>query len=250
MTTRAFAAIEPPEPPPCIDHLIVLAADLASGVQWCERQLGVTPAAGGEHPLMGTHNRLLNISSPAHPRAYLELIAIQQGATKTIPGGAKRWFDMDDSRLQRQVAQHGPQLIHWVAAVPDMAARCAALAAQGLDRGAIISASRATPEGLLQWQVTLRADGQRLMDGCLPTLIQWGATHPCANLPASGLQLHRLTLRHPQMAALQAACAALGLLPQVVLEAAPAPELLAQLGTARGPVCLTSRPDMDARRAV
>ena len=32
---------------PCVDHLIVLAADLASGVAWCERTLGVTPTACG-----------------------------------------------------------------------------------------------------------------------------------------------------------------------------------------------------------
>ena len=47
--------------PACVDHLVVLAADLASGVAWCERTLGITPAAGGEHPLMGTHNRLLRL---------------------------------------------------------------------------------------------------------------------------------------------------------------------------------------------
>jgi hypothetical protein len=54
---------------------------------------------------------------------------------------------MDCKALQAQVAQHGPRLIHWVAAVPDAAAACAALAAQGLERGEILSASRATPQG-------------------------------------------------------------------------------------------------------
>ena len=73
-----------------VDHLVVYAADLASGQAWCERTLGVTPTAGGEHPLMGTHNRILNISSPAHPRAYLEVIAINYGAPKSIAAGAKR----------------------------------------------------------------------------------------------------------------------------------------------------------------
>ena len=53
---------------PCVDHLVVLAADLASGVAWCQRTLGITPTAGGEHPLMGTHNRIFNVSSPASAR--------------------------------------------------------------------------------------------------------------------------------------------------------------------------------------
>ena len=225
---------------PCVDHLIVLAADLASGVAWCERTLGVTPTAGGEHPLMGTHNRIFNISSPRHPRAYLEIIAINSIATSALPAGARRWFDMDDATLQQQVAQHGPQLIHWVASVPEVAASHAALAAQDIERGAIITASRPTPNGLLQWQITVREDGLRLMDGCLPTLIQWGATHPCDSLPASGVQLQQLTLQHPQAATLSAACEAIGVAPHVAVTAGEVPQLSAQLTTPQGPVTLSS----------
>ena len=225
---------------PCVDHLVVFAADLAGGVDWCQRTLGITPTAGGEHPLMGTHNRIFNISSPRHPRAYLEIIAINSVATSALPAGARRWFDMDDATLQQQVAQHGPQLIHWVASVPEVAASHAALAAQDIERGAIITASRPTPNGLLQWQITVREDGLRLMDGCLPTLIQWGATHPCDSLPASGVQLQQLTLQHPQAATLRAACEAIGVASHVAITAGDAPQLTAQLTTPRGPVTLSS----------
>ena len=225
---------------PRVDHLVVFAADLAGGVDWCQRTLGISPTAGGEHPLMGTHNRIFNISSPRHPRAYLEIIAINSGATSALPAGARRWFDMDDATLQQQVAQHGPQLIHWVASVPEVAASHAALAAQDIERGAIITASRPTPNGLLQWQITVREDGLRLMDGCLPTLIQWGATHPCDNLPASGVQLQQLTLQHPQAATLRAACEAIGVASHVAITAGDAPQLTAQLTTPRGPVTLSS----------
>ena len=225
---------------PCVDHLVVLAADLASGVEWCARTLGITPTAGGEHPLMGTHNRIFNVSSPAHPRAYLEIIAINPGAPKAISTGTRRWFDMDDANLQAQVAQHGPQLIHWVASVPDVAAACTALSALDMDRGAVITASRPTPHGLLQWQITVRDDGLRLMDGCLPTLIQWGAVHPCDSLPASGVQLQQVTLQHPQAATLSAACEAIGVAPHVAVTAGDAPQLAAQLTTPRGPVTLSS----------
>lgn len=225
---------------PCVDHLVVFAADLAGGMDWCQRTLGISPTAGGEHPLMGTHNRIFNISSPRHPRAYLEIIAINSGATSALPAGARRWFDMDDATLQQQVAQHGPQLIHWVASVPEVAASHAALAAQDIERGAIITASRPTPNGLLQWQITVREDGLRLMDGCLPTLIQWGATHPCDSLPASGVQLQQLTLQHPQAATLRAACEAIGVASHVAITAGDAPQLTAQLTTPRGPVTLSS----------
>jgi hypothetical protein len=219
---------------------VVLAADLASGIAWCERTLGITPTAGGEHPLMGTHNRIFNISSPAHPRAYLEVIAINKGAASALPERARRWFDMDDPALQQQVAQHGPRLIHWVASVPDVAERAAALAALDIDRGPVLTASRPTPGGLLQWQITVRADGLRLMDGCLPTLIQWGEVHPCDSLPASGVQLQQLALQHPQSATLQAACAAIGVAGQLTIAPGAAPGLTAQLITPLGPVALTS----------
>lgn len=227
---------------PCIDHLVVLAADLTSGVAWCERTLGITPTAGGEHPLMGTHNRIFNISSPAHPRAYLEIIAINPGAASVRPVGARRWFDMDDATLQQQVAQHGPQLIHWVASVPDVAERCAALSALHINRGPILTASRPTPNGLLQWQITVRDDGLRLMDGCLPTLIQWGNVHPCDSLPARGVQLQQLGLHHPQAATLHAACDAVGLAGCVAIAPSDEPHLSVQLSTPQGIVTLSSLP--------
>jgi hypothetical protein len=46
-----------------VDHLVIAAASLEEGVAWCEATLGVTPGPGGEHPLMGTHNRLLRIAT-------------------------------------------------------------------------------------------------------------------------------------------------------------------------------------------
>lgn len=148
---------------------------------------------------------------------------------------------MDDAALQQQVAQHGPQLIHWVASVPDVAERCAALAALDVERGAVITASRPTPNGLLQWQITVRSDGLRLMDGCLPTLIQWGPVHPCDSLPSSGVQLQRLALQHPQAATLLTVCEAIGVADKVAIAAGDAPNLTAQLITPRGPVALSSR---------
>jgi hypothetical protein len=196
---------------PSIDHLVVMAADLAQGVAWCEATLGVTPGPGGEHPLMGTHNRLLKIATAEHRTAYLEIIAINPIAIPSIPTGARRWFDMDDPALQARVAEHGPQLTHWVAGQRDIATAVAALAVQGLDRGAIVQASRATPGGLLQWQISVRADGQRLFDGCLPTLIQWGDTHPTSTMLQSGITLHSLHVQHPQAETLTSAYNTLGL---------------------------------------
>ena len=194
-----------------LDHLVIMANSLAEGEAWCEATLGVTPGPRGEHPLMGTHNRLLRIDSATYPRAYLELIAINSEATYALGTRATRWFDMDNAPIGARVAQNGPQLIHWVASVPDIAAAVQTLAMQGIDRGPAIAASRMTPSGLLQWQITVRDDGQRLFDGCLPTLIQWGEAHPTGSMPQSGVTLHALKIAHPAADPLQAAFDGIGI---------------------------------------
>ena len=218
-----------------VDHLVVAAASLEQGVAWCEATLGVVPAPGGEHPLMGTHNRLLRIATVDYPRAYLEVIAIQPGRT---PQRARRWFDLDDEAVRDALAHRGPRLLHFVANVPDVRTAVAAWQALGIARGEPAAASRMTPRGLLAWQITLRDDGQRLFQGALPTLIEWGETHPASALPESGVTLRALGVAHPQAATLRAACEAIGLQNVGIREGAA--NLCAVLDTPRGRVKLAS----------
>ena len=237
------AAANTNHPPPsgitAIDHLVLLGATLTQGTAWCEATLGVTPDPGGKHPLMGTHNRLLNIASAEFPAAYLELIAIDREASHASSTSACRWFDMDSAVLQAQVAAHGPQLIHFVARVPDIDAAVASLQPLQIDRGAVIDASRTTPAGLLRWRISVRSDGQRLFDGALPTLIEWGeGQHPTRSLPRRGVALRRLAVQHPQETTLASAYRLIGL-PGVSVTAGPAC-LTASLDTPNGPVALAS----------
>ena len=221
-----------------VDHLVVLAPSLAEGVAWCEATLGVVPGPGGEHPLMGTHNRLIPVNTAAFPRAYLEIIAINREAVPQRAAGAKRWFDLDDDALQARLRTQGPQLAHWVAQVPDLPQALATLSAQGIDRGQVVAASRPTPQGLLRWQISVRDDGQRLLGGCLPTLIQWGDTHPTQAMADQGVALESLALAHPQAGALRQALDAVGL-GAIPVHTGPA-RLQARLRTPRGPVDLIS----------
>jgi hypothetical protein len=218
-----------------VDHLVIAAADLQQGAAWCEATLGVVPGAGGEHPAMGTHNRLLRIATVDFPRACLEIIAIQPGR---LPERAHRWFDLDDETVRDRLARQGPHLLHFVASVPDLARALRDWHDLGIDRGEAVAASRMTPRGLLEWQITVRPDGQRLFAGTLPTLIQWAAAHPAATLPDSGVTLAALVATHPQAPQLRAACQAIGLDQLSVKEGAP--ELCAVLQTPRGRVRLSS----------
>jgi Glyoxalase-like domain len=173
-----------------LDHLVLAARTLDEGVAWCERTLGITPAAGGRHALMGTHNRVFSIASDAFPRAYFEIIAIDPEAP--APGRA-RWFDLDDPRLQAAIAD-GPRLVHWVARCSNLDATLATLARRGIDAGRVLDASRATPAGELRWRIAVPDDGARRLRGALPLLIAWGAMHPADSLPPSSVTLQSLAL--------------------------------------------------------
>jgi hypothetical protein len=220
--------------PSRIDHLVVAAHTLDQGVQWCEATLGTTPHAGGEHRLMGTHNRLLRIATAQYPMAYLEIIAIDPAA---VAPGRRRWFDLDDPALQHAVQQQ-PRLVHFVASTSDAAAGLKALRGLGIERGPLVQAERPTPQGLLRWQISVRRDGQRLFYGGLPTLIQWEGVHPADALPDSGLGLQSLRVCHPRVADLQAAHGAIGL--QGVDAGQGPPNLVATLATPKGLVVLES----------
>ena len=221
-----------------IDHLVVAAASLDEGVQWCEKTLGITPGPGGEHPLMGTHNRLLSVASPTFPLVYLEIIAIHSGAACARSAGARRWFDLDNPELQAQLTQSGPRLIHFVARTARADVAVGALAKLGLDRGEVLAASRPTAQGLLRWKITVRHDGQRLFYGALPTLIEWGPDHPAQGMPVSGVVLQSLSAHHPRADALRAGYDAIGL---ADVEVTPgAPNLIATLQTPLGLVMLES----------
>ena len=228
-----------------IDHLVVAAHSLQQGVEWCEATLGITPAAGGEHEKYGTHNRLFKIATPAFPVAYLEIIAINPDAViekKPLP---TRWFDLDNSQLQAELLK-SPRLIHFVANTSNIQDARHAWKAQGIDRGPVIHASRKTPKGLLQWQITVRLDGDRLFDGTLPTLIQWGKPeaadpmhlHPRNHLPRSGVSLKSLSVSHPSAGKIQAAYDAISLGNISVSEGTA--NIVATLQTPKGLVTLES----------
>jgi hypothetical protein len=162
-----------------LDHLVVTAADLRSGVEWVRDVLGAEPRPGGKHREMGTHNCLLRLGESA----YLEVIAPD-------PGGCRpewpRWFDLD--RLERNAP---PRLAGWVARAADIRA---AHVACSESLGDIERMSRDD----LEWLITVPGDGSLPLDGAGPMLIEWPAhAHPVSRLPESGCMLLRLEGFHP-----------------------------------------------------
>lgn len=230
----AAAAANPDQGPAAqgivLDHLVVAATSLAEGVVWCERTLGVTPGPGGRHAMFGTHNRLLSLSSPDQPLAYLEIIAVDPAAP---PPSRPRWFGLDALAAGAPPALT-PRLVHWVARSAALGPHANALRALGLDPGPPVAASRDTPHGLLRWSLLVRDDGALLQHGVLPTLIAWEGRHPCADLPKQGVTLTELTLQGLDPGVVRA------LQPQGVSCVAGPPALRARLRTPRGEVTLSS----------
>ncbi len=218
-----------------VDHLVVAAATLAQGVAWCEAALGVTPAPGGRHPLMGTHNRLLTLATDTYPDAYLEIIAIDPAAP---PPGRPRWFGLDDEALQAALAARGPRLVHVVARSTMIDMHRWGLISVGLRPGEPVAASRDTPQGRLAWQILVTEDGRPDCGGALPSLIQWQGPHPAAALPASGVGLRSLVLH-----GVPAPARDVLRLRAVAVQASPGIALRATLATRRGDVVLESGHD-------
>ncbi|WP_299430714.1 VOC family protein [uncultured Meiothermus sp.] len=193
-----------------LDHIVVAAETLEQGLEYVQTTLAVElPPAGGKHPLMGTHNRLLNLGNGV----YLEIIAIDPEA---LAPGRPRWFGLD-----RFVG--GPRLLTWVA-------RTGALERyQSLELGTVSKASR----GDLEWLIAIPEDGRLHLGGAVPYLIQWGQNHPTDTLPDVGCRLVELMILHPQPEQVGQVLQKLGL-ENLRLKRSERPELMASVQTPGG----------------
>jgi len=202
-----------------LDHIAVVAPDLASGTQFVEQTLSVSLQAGGQHPRMGTHNKLLRLGEGV----YLEVIAVDPNAAAPP---RPRWFELDKLRPDAS-----PRLATWVVRTDDIVA---AREACTWDPGPIESMTR----GTLAWRITIPADGSLPQAGAAPTLIQWDAEpHPASTLDDVGCTLEKLEIFHAAPDQLRVALTSLGLVSDVQVRSLPSGEsthLLAHIRTPQG----------------
>ncbi|BAN22631.1 VOC family protein [Caballeronia insecticola] len=217
-----------------LDHLIINALTLEEGARFVATKFGVEMAAGGAHPLMRTHNRLLNLWGGA----YLEVIAIDPHAAP-VASPRPRLFALDDPAMQRRLEENGPQLVHWAVRVE----RPKSLVRWREQYPERIAPVAAMSRGGNSWGLTVPDDGafpawQGAGDGVLPSLIQWDTPrHPSDTLPQTGIALKSLTGFHPDAAALAAQLEWLGASHLMQVQAtAGAPVLVAQFDLPDGSV--------------
>ena len=206
-----------------LDHLVIAAASLERGVAFLENRLGVTVPEGGKHPLMGTHNRLMQIGTGA----FLEIIAIDPDAP---PPSRPRWYNLDSPALQERIATE-PVLLTWVLRTDDIERDAARVSFP-------VGPAEEARRGDLTWKITIPEDGTMPGDGAFPTLIQWSDFKgPAATMADLGCRFEGLTILHSEPERLGAALAAIGAEDLVKLETAQAdatPALTARIMTPNG----------------
>jgi len=197
-----------------LDHLVVVARTLDEGTSYVEAVLGVSLSPGGQHPDMGTHNRLLSLG----PDVYLEVVAVDDQA---LAPRHRRWFNLDSY-------SGSPRMTNWVCRTDDLEG--------ALDRappgsGRIMGLSR----GDLSWRMAVPEFGRLPFDDAMPALIEWpGNDLPNARLPDHGFRLSRLDVFHPDADGFLNAFPSMNRLDQVAVREGPEKRLIATISTPEG----------------
>ena len=167
-----------------IDHIVIGTANLISGTKILETKLSTKFSLGGEHMIMGTHNKLLKLQS----NIYLEVIANNPNVSKP---SRQRWFSLDESSIKEKIKK-SPRLLCWVLEVDnieDTVKKC------GYNPGEILQLSRDE----LTWKVTVPSNGKLVENGVLPVLIEWPSNqHPSKKLNNSKVSINKISLFHPE----------------------------------------------------
>lgn len=165
-----------------LDHIAVSAATLGEGVAYVEAALGVALAGGGQHPYMGTHNRVLGLG----PTDYLEVITIDPAAP---PVPRPRWFRLDEFSGR-------PRPTNWICRVGNLVE---ALTAAPAGAGRPVDLER----GASRWRMGVPEGGRLPFDEAFPALIEWRGPRPQDRLADAGCRLTRLEVAHPEAGALE-----------------------------------------------
>ena len=209
-----------------LDHLAVVAPNLAEGVAHVRACLGLAMPEGGRHREMGTRNHLLRLGDAT----FLEVIAVDPEAP--VPPRA-RWFGLGDAAQVRADWEAGRRLRGFVARTDDLDG---VLAVHGDLLGEAVTMTR----GALSWRFALRSDGTWPADGAAPYVLDWGPQgNPAPSMPDLGARLDAVELAHPDPDGVAALHRQLRLADAPRLTGSALPRYTARITTPSGPRILT-----------
>jgi hypothetical protein len=172
-----------------LDHLTVIAPNLAEGVAHVRACLDLDVPFGQRHDYMGTHNHLLQLGDTV----YLEIVVLDPEARAP---DRPRWFGLDDQQSVRAAWDDGKRLRGWVARTDDMAAILAG-------RQAVFGNKVALPVINSAFDFAIPDDGSLPLDGAAPSLIdRRGKPRSMATIADLGARLESFSLEHPDPAAI------------------------------------------------
>lgn len=178
------------------DHIVIGASTLKLGADYVEHILGVQVPNGGDHIMMGTHNKVMTLGDGV----YLEIIAVNP---ELAPPERPRWFGLDDPNVISSL-EKSPRLITWAINTYDLAA---------LTRESTIAVGdiQQAERGELRWRVALPDDGRLSAAGFFPLCIEWLVDfHPSERMPDLNCRLQKLEIHHRRARWLQQCLASIG----------------------------------------
>jgi hypothetical protein len=209
-----------------LDHLTVVAPDLAEGVAHVRGCLDLDVPFGQRHLYMGTHNHLLQLGDGV----YLEIVARDPAAA---PQAHRRWFGLDDQRRVRADWDAGRRLRGWVARTDriDTVLR---------GREGMLGRKVALPQDAPTFDFAIPDGGSLPLDGILPSIIdRRGRPRSMATIADLGARLTSFTLAHPEPAAIEAIYRGLAIMRAPMVAPGARPRYSAQIETPTGPRVLT-----------
>lgn len=174
-----------------LDHLTVIAPNLAEGVLHVRDCLGLGVPFGSRHDYMGTHNHRLQLGNSV----YLEIVALDPDG---IDPGRSRWFGLDDQQQIRADWDDGRRLRGWVA-------NTEAIDSVLSTHAAIFGDKVSFPAEAPTFAFTIPKDGTLPLDGAAPSIIDHrGDSSFISTIPDLGARLHSFILEHPNPTVIEA----------------------------------------------
>jgi hypothetical protein len=201
-----------------LDHFIYAGRDLDALIAAFAGLTGVTPARGGRHPGLGTHNALVSLGDDV----YFELLATDPEQKASLAGTL-------GGRIQALAA---PRLLAYMLRSEDLERQQGVLERHGIGSD-LFDASRQTPDGgTLRWRLLVPHDSA--FGDLVPKFIDWLDTVHPATTSVRGCSFESFEIGHPESAELNALFAELGV--DEMAERASQPCLRVRLQTPRGRV--------------
>ena len=167
-----------------IDHFMIAGNDLERLSEFFTTLTGIPVAAGGSHPDLGTHNKLVATTI----EVYLELIA--PNPALNVNSGLREVIEqMEDPAVHRMIV---------LGKLDDFPGIVRAYERAGVP-AEVKPLSRATATGeVLHWHLLMPA-ARNEFGIFAPLFIDWGeATHPSRSLPPAPCTLVEVQAAHPE----------------------------------------------------